>query len=135
VKAYIDSPVPITATVLVVDDHPCVRKILCSLLAEQSHWKVYEAENGTVALDRIRELKPHVVVMDVVMPEKSGIEAAYEIRQMGFGTKVILISSYYAALLERHFCDGGFLQKSDIARDLIPAVSRLLPQESQAPPA
>jgi response regulator NasT len=63
---------PISATIMVVDDQPFVRRTLRSLLAEQSHWKVYEAENGKVALDRIRELKPHVVVMDIVMPEMSG---------------------------------------------------------------
>ena len=39
-------PLPTPATILVVDDQPYVRRILRSLLAEQSHWKIYEAENG-----------------------------------------------------------------------------------------
>jgi len=86
---------PEPATILVVDDQPHVRRTIRSLLTEQSHWKVHEAENGKVALDRIRKLKPHVVVMDIVMPEMGGIEAAYEIHQRALGTKVILISSHY----------------------------------------
>lgn len=124
------------ATILVVDDQPYVRRTLRSLLAVQSHWKVHEAENGKVALDRIRKLKPHVVVMDIVMPEMGGIEAAYEIHQRALGTKVILISSHYtpeeAVTLRRMFADGAFLQKSEAGRELIPAISRLLPTECQA---
>jgi DNA-binding NarL/FixJ family response regulator len=128
--------VPIPATILVVDDQPYVRQTLRSLLAEQSHWKVFEAENGKVALDRIRALKPDVVVMDIVMPEMNGIEAAYEIRQHALGTKVILISSHYtpqeAAVLAHLFGDGNFIQKSEASKELIPAINRLLPEESQA---
>jgi DNA-binding NarL/FixJ family response regulator len=123
----------------VVDDQPLVRRTLRSLLAKQSHWKVFEAENGKAALERIPVLKPHVVVMDIVMPEMSGIEAAYEIHQHRLETKVILISSHYTAqeadTLARMFADGSFIQKSEAGRELIPAISRLLPEESQAWPA
>ena len=51
-----------------------VRDTLLSLLRQQPHWTVYEAENGKDALDRARQIKPDVVVMDIVMPEMSGIE-------------------------------------------------------------
>lgn len=127
---------PEPATILVVDDQRFVRRTLRSLLAKQSHWKVHEAENGKVALDLIPKLKPHVVVMDIVMPEMGGIEAAYEIRQRALGAKVVLISSHYtpdeAVTLKRLFADGAFLQKSEAGRELIPAISRLLPAECQA---
>lgn len=126
---------PEPATILVVDDQPFVRRTLRSLLAEQPHWRIHEAENGKAALDRVRELKPHVVVMDIVMPEMGGIEAAYEIHQRALGAKVILISSHYtpeeAVALKRMFADGAFLQKSEAGRELIPAISRLLPAECQ----
>jgi DNA-binding NarL/FixJ family response regulator len=78
---------------------------------------------------------PHVVVMDVVMPV-GGIEAAYEIHQHRLETKVILISSHYtpeeADILARMFGDGAFIQKSETAKELLPAISRLLPIECQA---
>jgi DNA-binding NarL/FixJ family response regulator len=102
----------------------------------QSHWKVYEAENGKVALDRAREIKPDVVIMDIVMPEMSGIEATYEMRRLAPETKVILMSSYYtpeeAAHLARLFGDGNFIPKSEAGKQLVPAISRILPLESQA---
>jgi two-component system chemotaxis response regulator CheY len=127
---------PTPATILVVDDKPLARRTLRSLLAQQSHWRIYEAENGKVAIDRTRALKPHVVVMDLVMPEMSGIEAAYEIRRLTPETKIVLISSHYtpeeAATLARLFGDGNFIPKSEAGKELIPAISRLLPDESQA---
>jgi CheY-like chemotaxis protein len=127
---------PIAAKILVADDNPFIRRMLCSLLAEQKHWEIYEAENGRVALERIQQERPDVAVLDIVMPEINGIEAACEIRRLAPKTKIVLISSYYtpqgAADLARMFGDGNFIQKSETGEQLIPAISRLLPEESQA---
>lgn len=124
------------ATILVADDQAFVRQTLCSMLSEQSHWKIYEAENGKVALDRTREIKPDVAVLDIVMPEMGGIEAAYKIRQQTPQTKVILISSHYtpeeAATLNHLFADGTFIPKSEAGKELVPAITRLLPDKSRA---
>jgi NarL family two-component system response regulator LiaR len=128
--------VPAPAKILVVDDHEFVRRTLCSMLSQQPDWKIYEAENGKVALEQIRELKPDVVVMDIVMPEMNGIEAAYEIHRHGLGTKVILISSHYtpqeADILAHMFAEGAFIQKSEADKTLIPAINRLLSGERRA---
>ena len=119
--------------ILVVDDQEFVRRSLHSLLAEQAHWQIYEAENGKVALERIREIEPDVVVLDIVMPEMSGIDAAYEISQHTPQTKVILISSHYTpeetAILGRLFSDSAFIQKSEAGKELVPAITRLLPSK------
>lgn len=127
---------PTPATILVVDDQRFVRHTLHSLLAQQSHWKIYEAENGKVALDRVREVHPDVVVLDIVMPEMNGMEAAYKIRQVVPAPKIIMISSHYtpeeSAILAHLFGDGNFIPKSEAGKALIPAVSRLLPDESKA---
>jgi len=126
------------ATILVVDDQPFVRRTLCSLLAEQPHWDIHEAENGKVALDRSRTLKPHVVVMDIVMPLLIKLKTAYEIRHLAPETRIVLISSHYtpeeAAMLARLFGDGNFVQKSEAATKLTLAISRLLPDESKVEP-
>jgi len=125
--------VPTPAKILLVDDQQFVRQTLCSLLRQQSHWEVYEAENGKAALDRAREIKPDLVVMDIVMPGMSGIEACDELRRLAPETKVILMSSYYtpeeAAHLARLFGDGNFIEKSATGKDLVPAISRALAHE------
>jgi DNA-binding NarL/FixJ family response regulator len=120
----------------VVDDQQFARETLRSLLLQQPHWKVFEASSGRSALESVREIKPDVVVMDIMMPEMSGIEATYEMRRLEPKTKVVLISSYYtpeeAAHLARLFGDGNFIEKSATGKDLVPAISRILPLESQA---
>ncbi len=124
------------ATILIVDDQPFVRRTLRSLLARQLDWKIYEAANGEMAVHLTGEIKPDVIVMDIVMPVMRGIEAAYEVRRLAPATKIILMSSYYtpeeAVHLARLFGDGNFIEKSQTGTMLIPAVSRLLPEESQA---
>ena len=88
-----------------------------SLLAGQSDWNVYEAENGGVALDRIQEVKPDVVLLAIMMTEMNGLEAASEIRKLAPETRVIFMSSQYtpleAALITGLF-GGNFVQKSDL---------------------
>ena len=126
---------PIPAKILVVDDQQFVRHTLRSLLVQQPHWKVYEAASGKAALESVREIEPDVVVMDIMMPQMSRIEATYELPRLAPTTKVVLISSYYtpeeAAHLARLFGDGNFIETSATGQDLIPAISRILPFESQ----
>jgi len=128
--------VPVPAKILIVDDHELVRRALRSLLAEQRHWKIYEASDGQEAIEEIQRLKPDVAILDIVMPRMSGIEAAYEMRRLVPDTKIILMSSHYtaeeAATLARLFGDGNFLAKSEMGKDLVPAISRILPEEARA---
>jgi DNA-binding NarL/FixJ family response regulator len=125
----------IPARILVVDSRRFLRHSVCLLLADQSDWDVYEAESGKVALDRIQEVEPDVVVLAVMMTEMKGLEAASKIRKLAPETRVIFISSQYtpleAALITRVF-GGNFVQKSDLVTELIPTISRLLPPKSQA---
>jgi DNA-binding NarL/FixJ family response regulator len=123
--------VPVRAKILIADDQEFVRRTIRSMLSEQSDWKIYEAENGQVAVDQVPEIQPDVAVLDIVMPEMSGIEAAREIRKHNPQTKVILMSSHYtpeeAAAVARLFADGHFIQKSDLGKRLIPAIASLIP--------
>jgi two-component system vancomycin resistance associated response regulator VraR len=123
------------AKILVVDNRRFLRHSVCLLLADQSDWDVYEAESGKVALDRIQEVQPDVIVLAVLMTEMNGLEAASKIRKLAPETRVIFISSQYtpleAALITRLF-GGNFVQKSDLRRELIPTVRRLLPAQSEA---
>jgi DNA-binding NarL/FixJ family response regulator len=128
--------VPIPAKILIVDDQELVRRTLRSLLGQQRHWKIYEASDGQEAIEEIQRVKPDVTLLDIVMPLMGGIEAAYEMRRLVPDIKIILMSSHYtpeeATALARLFGDGNFVAKSEMGKDLVPAISRILPEEARA---
>jgi DNA-binding NarL/FixJ family response regulator len=128
--------VPNPAKILIADDHQLVRSTVRTMLAQKTNWKVYEAADGKQAIDESRRIKPDVAILDIVMPVMSGIEAAYEMRRIAPDTKIILMSSHYtpqeAAALARLFGDGNFVAKSQMGTELVAAINRLLPSESQA---
>ncbi len=119
---------PTTAAILIVGDDPWMLRTLRSLLAEQN-WQVHEAENGKIALERIRQVNPDVVVLDIVMPEMNGVETAYEIGQMEPAPKVIFISNDYTfeegTVIARLYGDGHFVPKAGIGKELVPMINRL----------
>lgn len=81
--------------VLIVDDHEVVRLGLSMLLARHQELEIVgEAASSGEAVDKAKELLPQVVVMDIRMPGKSGIETCREIRNFDPGIKVIMLTSY-----------------------------------------
>ena len=68
-----------TLTVLIVDDVAFMRKVLRGVLADTSFEIVGEATNGAEAIAKYAALKPDLVLMDIMMPDVSGIEAVKEI--------------------------------------------------------
>jgi two-component system, NarL family, response regulator LiaR len=82
-------------TILVADDHPVVRQGLKTFLALQPDIDVVgEAATGEEAVERAAELRPDIVLLDLVMPDLGGIEAAGRIREESPETKVIVLTSY-----------------------------------------
>lgn len=89
------APQGMKARIVLADDHEIVRKGIRSLLDGQFAWKVCgEAENGREAVDRVLELKPDLVVLDLSMPVLNGLEAAREIRHVAPKTKIIIFSMH-----------------------------------------
>ncbi len=81
--------------VLLVDDHDLVREGLKAMLRHQDDLTVVgEAANGADAVSEARRTKPDLAVMDVRMPDTSGIEACRDIRNEVPGTNILMLTSY-----------------------------------------
>src|SRR5699024_3285116 len=84
-----------TIKVLLVDDHQVVIQGLKFFLNTQSDIEIVgEANNGKKALESIEQLKPHIVLMDLVMPVMDGIETTRKIKELYPEVKVIVLTSF-----------------------------------------
>lgn len=82
-----------TYSVMIVDDSMMMRELIRDIVESDPRFRVVgEAENGREALEKVRALKPEVTLLDIEMPEMSGIEAMKRMR-LSSPTKVIIISS------------------------------------------
>jgi DNA-binding NarL/FixJ family response regulator len=83
---------------LVVDDHPIVRKGLSNCLARNKHFVVIgEAEDGMAALAKVRELSPHLVLMDLDMPKLNGLSSTEILRRENPHIKIVILSVHNPA--------------------------------------
>jgi two-component system response regulator DevR len=124
---------------LVVDDHEVVRQGLVALLDRRPGFEVV-AQAGSVAesIDQARLHQPDIVVMDVRLPDGSGVEACRAIRDELPGTRVIMLTSFpddEAVLSAIVAGASGYLLKQIRARDLVSALEAVGRGESLLDPA
>ena len=81
------------AKILIVDDAKFMRTLVKDALVPKGHEIVGEAENGKVAVEIYRKVKPDLVTMDITMREKDGIEAAEEILRMDPSARIIMVTA------------------------------------------
>src|ERR1700732_4303869 len=113
---------------LVADDHDVVRKGVRALLEEQPGWEVVaEASNGREVVEKAKLLRPDVTILDLIMPELNGLEAAREILK-SVPTKILILTVYDSDPLIQQTLEAGaqgYVLKSDAGRDLVSAVDAL----------
>ena len=112
--------------VMVVDDHPIMRDGLRDVLEASGRFEVVgQAEDGEEAVRIAGELAPHVIVMDVMMPRKDGIDACREIMEFAPETRVMMLtaSTEEDAVIEAVAAGAtGYLQKYSRPEELVEAV-------------
>ena len=81
------------ARVLIVDDASFMRMAIKDIITKAGHEVVAEANNGNVAVNKYKEVKPDIVTMDITMPEMNGIEAVKAIRQFDPEANIIMCSA------------------------------------------
>ncbi len=112
--------------ILIVDDHPIVRQGLRSALMEHAEMQIVgEASDGDEALIRVRASKPDVVLLDISMPGRSGLEVLSQIHAERPSTKVLILSTFpekqYAVRCLRSGA-AGYLTKESASEELITAI-------------
>jgi len=126
--------------VLVVDDHTVVRKGLVSLLSAEKYGieVIGEASDGEEAVTKALQLQPDVILMDLVMPRKNGIEATREIKKTHPKARILVLTSFTEddKVLEALRAGAyGFLLKDATPDELVQSIRSVyadkltLPQE------
>ena len=130
------APAPIR--LLCVDDHPLIREGIAALLRSQADLLlVAEASNGREALERFREHRPDVTLMDLRLPDMSGIDALLAIRAEFPDARVLLLTTFEGdAEMRRALAAGarGYLLKSMPPADLLAAVREVHAGRKRIPP-
>ncbi|HUE53113.1 MAG TPA: response regulator transcription factor [Terriglobales bacterium] len=115
--------------ILVADDHELVRRGLCTLLQAHEDWEICgEAVDGREAVEKAKQLKPDVIILDVGMPNLNGLDATRQLCRQNAHYKVIVLTITDTDQVIREALDAGargFVLKSDAARDLVAAVEAL----------
>lgn len=113
-------------TVVLADDHTVVRNGLRLLLENEQDIRVIgEAANGREALEKVSQLQPDIILLDIRMPELDGIETARQLKQYSARTRALIISMYaYDEYVMRSAISGaaGYILKDATKDELIRAI-------------
>jgi two-component system response regulator NreC len=117
-------------TILLADDHALVRQGLRALLGEEAEFNVIgEAGSGLEAISLCNELKPDVLVLDIMLEDVSGIEVARQVRESSPRTAVVVLSMYGD---KKHVLEAlqagakAYVVKKSVSSELVQAVREAL---------
>ncbi|MGA3055700.1 MAG: response regulator transcription factor [Candidatus Korobacteraceae bacterium] len=124
--------------VLSVDDHPLLREGIATLINNQPDMCIVgEASSGREALERFRELHPDITLMDVRLPDMSGIDAMIAIRKEFPEARVIMLTTSEGDVEIRRALEGGargYMLKSMPPKDLVEAIRQVHAGKKRIPP-
>lgn len=115
--------------ILIADDHEMVRRGLRGVISDHPGWELCgEATTGREAVDMALRLRPHIVIMDITMPELTGLEATRQIRQALPDAQVLILTMHSSGEIVREVLAAGargYVIKKDAARVLEHALESL----------
>ena len=115
---------------LIADDHEIVRQGVRALIESKGGWEVCgEARSGQEALGMARELRPDVIILDLLMPDLNGLDAARRLKQLLPSVKILILSGHEETELIQTVFEAGiraYIFKSQARTHLLPAIAALL---------
>lgn len=93
--------------VIIVDDNDMTRDLMNALLKQMGHEVLGEADNGTNAAKLFKELQPDLVLLDLIMPGKTGLEVLKEIRGIDPAARVIMVTAVQQEAITQDLLDKG----------------------------
>lgn len=116
--------------ILIVDDSASLRRLLRSRIEENPEWKVCgEAENGQIAVEKVKALNPNVVILDWLMPVMSGLEAARQITRFSPNTAMLMLTLHSSKQLSEEANAVGIqrvFSKAESLADLMTSVRNVV---------
>ena len=114
-----------------MDDHEIVRKGVRFLLSDKTQYHICgEAENGIGAIEKILELSPDVVVLDLILPVMNGYETAAQIRKIAPLTKIVFFSLHEIPSSAQMVGADAFVPKSHLAEELASTIRSVVQRPS-----
>ena len=116
-------------TILLVDDAAFMRMMLKDILTKNGYTVIGEAENGVKAIEKYKELKPNLTILDITMPEMDGIQAAKGIKATDSAALIIMCSAMGQQAMVIESIQAGardFIVKPFQADRVIEAVKKVI---------
>jgi DNA-binding NarL/FixJ family response regulator len=133
-----ESPKAGKISVLLADDHPMLREGIAAVIQGESDMAVVaEASNGREAVERYREFRPDVTLMDLLMPQMDGLAAVEAIRAEFPEARIVILTTYRGdvqALRALKAGAAGYLLKSTIRTELLDAIRSVHAGRRRIPP-
>jgi CheY-like chemotaxis protein len=120
--------------ILIAEDNPVVRSALRSLLESAGPWEIVDVENGQEAIAKAQEVKPSLIILDLVMPVMDGLRAARQISKLLPDTPMLMHTMHWSPQVELEAQKVGVrkvVSKAD-SRLLVSTVQRILTPEPSA---
>jgi DNA-binding NarL/FixJ family response regulator len=123
--------------ILLVDDSPLMRRTLRTFFEREAEWSVCgEAVNGRDGIDKASQLRPDLIVMDLIMPSLNGIEASRMIKRLLPSIPIVMFTTFTDSFLTKEALSAGVdavIPKIEGATTLIHSIKRLIVSELPPP--
>jgi CheY-like chemotaxis protein len=115
--------------ILVVEDHTRFRHVICAALQRRPEFQTIEAADGLEAVQKVAELQPDLILLDINMPKMHGFEVARQIRKLAPRARLLFLTQESSSDIVRKALSlgaHGYVQKVSAATDLLSAIDAVL---------